>query len=107
MPREIESPGTRPDRVADRAALAREWRRLSRAATFVAVVLSPAVFVVLYSSYGWPLRYALLATIVGVIAFRGLVDVLAHKLIPRPGLFGADREDLLEDAQQRRRLWFW
>ncbi len=87
--------------------LAREWRRLGRLATWIAVLMSPAVFVVLYGSYNWKLRYALLVTIVGVIAFRGLVDVIAHKFIPRPGLFDADKESRLQDAQERRRMWFW
>jgi ATP-dependent Zn protease len=97
----------RADRFQERAALAREWRRLSRAATFVAVLMSPAVFLVLYGSEKWPLRYSLLVTIFGVIAFRGLVDVVVHKFIPRPGLQGADASDLGHDAMQRRRLWFW
>jgi ATP-dependent Zn protease len=42
-----------------------------------------------------------------VIAFRGLIDLIAHKLIPRPSLYGADREALLDDATARRRWWYW
>src|SRR3954466_16232584 len=34
-------------------ALAREWRRLGRAATAVAILTSPILFVVLYSSFEW------------------------------------------------------
>ena len=73
-------------------ALAREWRRLGRAATFVAILTSPALFIVLYQRFEWPLAWALLGTLIGIAAFRGLVDVLAHKLIPAPSLYGAERE---------------
>src|SRR4051794_32719142 len=95
--------GMRPEQ----AALAREWKRLSRAATVVAVFTSPAFFLVLVESNDWPVGWALVVTFFGVIAFRGLIDILAHKLIPRPSLYGADREALQDDATERRRLWYW
>ena len=88
-------------------ALAQEWKRLGRAATFVALLTSPVLFVALYSGSGWSLWAALLGTFFAVIAFRGLIDIIAHKLIPRPSLLGASREELLDDAMSRRRLWFW
>src|SRR6185312_8192351 len=47
-------------RVAEQSALAREWRRLGRAATFVAVLTSPATFAWLYGTNDWPLLWALL-----------------------------------------------
>ncbi|QEC49474.1 AAA family ATPase [Baekduia soli] len=90
-----------------RDALAGEWRRLSRAATFVAVMTSPALMAVLIGVDDWPWGWALLVTIVAVAAFRGLIDILVHRFIPRPSLYGADREALLDDATARRRLWFW
>ncbi len=34
------------------SALAYEWRRLTRAATFVALLTAPAFFVILYDSNG-------------------------------------------------------
>ena len=71
-------------------ALAHEWRRLGRVATVVALLTSPALFVLLHSTYDWPLGWALVFTLLGVAAFRGLIDVLAHKLIPAPSLYGAD-----------------
>ncbi len=37
----------------------------------------------------------------------GSIDIVAHRLIPRASLYGADREALLDDATARRRLWFW
>ena len=88
-------------------ALAREWRRLGRVATVVAVVTSPALFVALYDRAEWPLAWALVGTLFGVAAFRGLIDVLAHKLIPAPSLYGAERELRAEDIVSRRRLWYW
>jgi cell division protease FtsH len=94
-------------RDEERIALAREWRKLTRAATVVAVLTSPATFTVFYAVQDWPLGWSLLATFLFVIAFRGGIDVLAHKLIPRASLFGAGRELLAEDVVARRRVWYW
>ena len=88
-------------------ALAREWRRLGRAATAVAVFTSPALFVALHNRFEWPLVWALLGTLLGIAAFRGLIDVLAHKMIPAPSLYGAERELRNDDVVSRRRLWYW
>jgi ATP-dependent Zn protease len=95
--------GMRPEQ----AALLREWKRLSRAATFVAILTAPAFLLVLVERNGWPLGWSLIVTFFAVIAFRGLMDLLAHRVIPRPSLYGADRETLLDDATARRRVWFW
>jgi ATP-dependent Zn protease len=95
-------------RVNDHSiALAREWRRLGRAATVVAVLTSPALFIALYDRFEWPLFWAVVGTILGVAAFRGLIDVLAHKLIPAPSLYGAELELREQDVISRRRLWYW
>ena len=88
-------------------ALAREWRRLGRVATAVAVLTSPALFLLLHSSYEWPLGWALAGTLLGVAAFRGLIDILAHRLIPAPALYGAESELRAQDVVSRRRLWYW
>jgi ATP-dependent Zn protease len=101
------SQGVPQTRHRENAALGGEWKRLSRAATFVAVLTSPLLFSVLHYSDGWSVGGALIGTFFGVIAFRGLIDIVAHKLIPRPSLMAADRDDLLDDAMARRRLWFW
>ncbi|MGN6371891.1 MAG: AAA family ATPase [Solirubrobacteraceae bacterium] len=98
------SGGQAPD--ADNAALTREWTRLGRSATIVALLTCPALYVALKVG-GWSTPVALIGTLVGVIAFRGLMDVIAHRLIPRPSLLGADREELAQDAMTRRRVWFW
>src|SRR3954470_16884374 len=95
--------GMRPEQ----AALAREWKRLSRAATVVAVLTAPAFLLVLVNQSDWPLFWALIGTFFAVIAFRGLIDIIAHRMIPRPSLYGADREELLDDATARRRVWYW
>ena len=86
-------------------ALAREWRRLGRAATVVAVLTSPALFLALYERFEWPLFWAVAGTIFGIAAFRGLIDMIAHRLIPRASLYGADREALLDDATARSGRW--
>jgi cell division protease FtsH len=94
-------------RAAEQMALQGEWRRLGRAATFVAVLTSPAVFAWLYGANDWPLIWALLATFLLVIAFRGFIDVVAHKLIPRASLYGAGRELMEADIVAQRRVWYW
>jgi len=87
-------------------ALAREWRRLGRAATFVALLTSPVLFVLLRERLEWPFLWALLGTLLGVAIFRGIIDVIAHRLIPSPSLYGAE-ELKEEDVVSRRRLWYW
>src|SRR5262245_54670914 len=88
--------------------LAEQWRSLTRLATLVAVLTSPAAFVWFHSHEGLRLRYALLLTLVEVAAFRGLVDVLFRRFIASPSPFGEEREELRhEDVVMRRRLAFW
>ena len=91
-----ESAGlARPAMSQQATSLAHEWRKLTRAATAVAIFTAPAFFMVLFRTTGWSLGASLAVTVLAVIAFRGLVDVLAHKLIPHPNLYGASKE-LLE-----------
>jgi ATP-dependent Zn protease len=88
--------------------LADQWRRLTRAATFVAVLTSPAVFVWLYEVVGWSLLWSIVGTFFAIIAFRGLVDLIFRRSIPWPSLFGSDSQQLRqEDVVNRRRVWFW
>ena len=89
-------------------ALATQWRGLRRAATFVAALTSPALFVFLYYHEHVALVWALLGTIGAVAAFRGAVDLLMRKAIPWPRLFGTEEAQLQEeDVIARRRVWFW
>ena len=101
-----QSPTLRP-MSQQASSLAHEWRRLGRAATVVAVLTSPALFFVFYVGNGWSVLVSLIVTFVAIIAFRGLVDVIAHKLIPAPNLYGAGREMLAQDVVDRRRVWYW
>jgi len=88
--------------------LASQWRRLTRAATAVALITAPAVVVWLDQSEGWTWYWSALAGLFLVICFRGLVDLLFHRLIPRPSLFGLESPRLREeDVIARRRVWFW
>src|SRR5690349_16798485 len=110
----IQSPPMREEpprlqrRVNDQAiSLAREWKVLGRAATLVALLTSPALFALFYGAYDWPLGWSLLATLAGVVIFRGGVDVIAHKLIPMPAIYGAESELKENDVITRRRVWYW
>ena len=97
----------RPAFSDEARALAMEWRKLSRWATVVAVLTSPATFMWLKVHQDWPTLWALVVTFLSVIAFRGLVDVFAHRFIPRASLYGAEKPLLEEDVIARRRTWFW
>jgi ATP-dependent Zn protease len=98
---------SRRRRNEESLALAREWRRLGRAATFVAVLTSPMLFVVLYQSVGWSVLGALAGAFGGIVLFRAVVDVLAHRLVPAPSIYGAESELRDFDVVSRRRLWYW
>ena len=89
------------------SALAQEWRRLTRAATAVALFTAPAFFLILYNSEHLSLLVSLLVTVIAVVGFRGLVEVVTRKLIPSPSLYGADASLKEEDIVARRRYWFW
>ena len=88
-------------------ALAHEWRRLTRGATVVALLTAPAFFLILYDTNNLSLFWALIITIIAVLMFRGLVEVLARKFIPSPSLYGADAQLKDEDIVARRRYWYW
>jgi cell division protease FtsH len=102
-----DRPKLRPTFSEESRALAAEWRKLTRAATLVALLTAPATLFFLTLQHDWPFGWALLVTFLSVIAFRGLVDVIAHKLIPRASLYGAEKPLLEEDVVARRRVWYW
>ncbi len=88
--------------------LADQWRKLTRAATAVALLTSPALFIWFLEYNGWAWYWSLLATLGVVIVFRGFADLLFRRLIPWPSLFGADSQQLRdEDVMGRRRAWYW
>jgi ATP-dependent Zn protease len=89
------------------SALAYEWRRLTRAATAVALFTAPAFFLLLYQSDHLSLIVSLVVTAIAVVSFRGLIEVIARKVIPTPALFGADESLKADDIVARRRYWYW
>src|SRR5947209_10764634 len=102
-----QSPRLRGGINPDASALAFEWRRLTRAATAVALLTAPAFFLVLYDSNHLSLAASIIITVLAVVVFRGLVEVIARKLIPWPSLFGADESLKQDDLIARRRHWYW
>jgi len=88
--------------------LAGQWRRLTRVATLVAVLTSPVAFVWFHQHNGWAWYWSLLATVVIIAGFRGLIDLLFRRFIPWPSLFATEDAQLREDdVVARRRAWFW
>jgi ATP-dependent Zn protease len=87
--------------------LANEWRRLTRAATFVALITAPAFFLILYESNRLSWLAALIITVFAVLIFRGMIEVVARKLIPGPSLYAADESVKADDVMARRRYWWW
>jgi cell division protease FtsH len=85
-----------------------QWRALRRAATAVALISSPALFVWLYKVQDLALGWSLLLTVLSVAAFRGLLDLIFRRFIEWPSLFGVDNAKVREDdVVARRRVWFW
>jgi cell division protease FtsH len=88
--------------------LARSWRRLTRAATAVAVATSPALYIWFTQTNDWVWWKALLATVGVIVVFRGFTELLFRRMIPTPSLFGIESRELREeDVVGRRRAWFW
>ncbi|HEU5206144.1 MAG TPA: AAA family ATPase, partial [Gaiellaceae bacterium] len=88
--------------------LASQWRRLTRAATAVALITAPALVVWFNQTQGWAWYWSILAALLVVVCFRGAFDLVFHRFIPRPSLFGLESQQLREeDVVARRRVWFW
>jgi cell division protease FtsH len=88
--------------------LASQWRRLTRAATAVALITAPALVVWFNQTQGWAWYWSVLAALLVVVCFRGAFDLIFHRFIPRPSLFGLESQQLREeDVVARRRVWFW
>src|SRR5690348_11225888 len=103
-----QSPARMRGPINDHAsALAHEWRRLTRAATAVALMTAPAFFLVLYDSNHFSLLASILITALGVLLFRGFVEVLVRRMIPWPSLLNAEEGLKEDDVVARRRYWYW
>ena len=64
---------------------------LTRAATGVAILTSPAAFVCLHKQLGWGVGWSLFGDDrARSRAFRGLIDLIFRRFIPWPSLFGTD-----------------
>src|SRR6185437_4427405 len=88
--------------------LSRELRRLTRVATFIAIIASPSVFYWFHHHSGMAVGKALILTFLACVAFRGAVDIVVRRVIPWPSLFGTDDARLREeDVVNRRRAWTW
>src|SRR5436305_12198590 len=98
---EDSPPSLKPRMSQEATALAYEGRKLTRAATSVAVLTSPAWFLVFWKANHWDWYWAAVATLAGDIAFRGALAVIGHKLIPAPKLSRAQRELRDEDTVAR------
>ncbi len=89
-------------------ALSRDWRRLIRFATFIAVLTSPSVFIWYHHNHHWSFAKTLFITFITVLAFRGAVELIVRRYIPWPSLFGSEDKRLHEeDVVNRRRAWTW
>jgi hypothetical protein len=105
---ERESPRRLSSGVNDSAlSLAHEWRKLGRVATLVAILTAPALYALLHDQLDWPALWAVVGAFAGVVVFRGVVDVIAHRLIPFPSLYGAGEQLREQDIVSRRRHWYW
>jgi MFS family permease len=88
-------------------ALAHEWKKLGRLATAVALLTSPILYAAIATSFAWDWHWCALASLAAVVIFRGMVDVLAHRFIPSPAIYGAESALAKDDVISRRRLWYW
>ena len=105
----LPNPTPSPGLVSEsQSSLSREWRRLTRVATLIAILTSPSVFYWYHHHNGWSVVSSLIATFFTIVAFRGVVDVIVRRIIPWPSLFGTDDSRLREDdIVNRRRAWTW
>jgi cell division protease FtsH len=88
--------------------LSAQWRSLRRVATAVAVLSAPAIFIWLHREKDLSVGWSLVASLLALAAFRGALDLVFHRFIQWPSLFGIDNPRLREeDVVARRRVWFW
>ncbi len=92
----------------DSPLLRQQLRILTRVATIVAILTSPAVFFTWATILHHRFWISFFLTIVTVLGFRGFVDVVTRRLIPWPSLYGAVDTRIQEaDIVDRRRAWYW
>ena len=106
-PRSAGSPRRTRAREVD-PELADQWRRLTRAATIVAVLTSPVLFVFFKEQAGWGTGWSILAALLSSSRSGASSTSWCAAGIPWPTLFGQEGADVLEeDVVNRRRAWYW
>jgi ATP-dependent Zn protease len=94
--------------VEENRELSAQWRSLTRAATVVALLATPAALLYLNRRVGWSWEWSLVGALGMVIGFRALLDLAFRRFIRWPSLFGIDDQRLKEeDVVARRRAWHW
>ena len=68
---------------------------------------APAFFFVVYDSNHLGFLASILITALGVLIFRGLVEVVVRSIIPWPSLLSGSDELKEDDIVARRRFWYW
>ncbi len=106
---EVHRPQAETRVAPQRNELADRWGRLTMIATLAVLPIWPLAFLIMDSR--WPdmtfLVKAMIAT-GSMVVVRGVLDVLFHRSIPWPSLFGDAVSQYQErDARARRRAWFW
>jgi ATP-dependent Zn protease len=89
--------------------LADKWGRLTTIATLAVLPIWPLAYVLFAARYPDQSFFVkgAVATAAMVIT-RGMLDVLFHRWIPWPNLYGAEVSAYQDrDARARRRSWFW
>ena len=83
-----------------------EVKRIKRIATGIATLTAPVSIVYLLNQ-GWSLVAAVAAALFIIGAFRGALDIVLKRTLPKTDLFNAGTDARAEDELGRRRLWFW
>ena len=89
--------------------LADKWGRLTTIATLAVLPIWPLAYVLFAARYPDQSFFVKGAVATGAMVItRGALDVLFHRWIPWPNLYGAEVSAYQDrDARARRRSWFW
>ena len=104
MAQEVASGGAASGRSP---TLRGQWRGLTRAATAVAILTSPASFLWFHEVAHLSIVLSIVLAISLIVLFRGLVERVVRSTIPWPSLFDADADLRAADIVERRRAWTW
>ncbi len=101
--------GTQDEAPAAVNELADKWGRLTTIATLAVLPIWPLAYVIVRLALARPVVLLTGAVATGaMVVTRGVLDVLFHRWIPWPNLYGAEVSAYQDrDARARRRSWFW